>query len=249
MSKEKISSSYMEEMKKIHADKPYRDFPNVIITGAANKDSIGESIVNTLLESEKIGSLKKVFSDVRSSDFVFSGIDTLIMCHGALHMDWLEDAPEEKIKEVLDVNLYGSIRLVKQFVNQTINENWRKQIISIGSMAYRNVLNGSSAYCASKAGLAHFMKCAAWELAPKGYDVFSIHPSNTEGTPMAEETIKGLMRYRDLTRQEAEGYWSAVLPKENWLQTKDISDLVKFLLLENSEYLSGTNIDLGGGQR
>jgi ketoreductase len=116
-------------------------------------------------------------------------------------------------------------------------------------MAYKAVLNGSSPYCAAKAGLAHFARCLAWELAPKAFDVFCVHPSNTKGTPMTEETIKGLMRYRGLDRKEAEAYWGAVLPKWQWLLPENIADLVSFLVSGKAEYLSGANLDMAGGQR
>ena len=77
----------------------------------------------------------------------------------------------------------------------------------------------------------------------------SINPSNTEGTPMTEETIKGLMRYRGLDREQAENYWGAILPKHKWLQPNEIADICSFFVSGKSNYMSGTQIDLSGGQR
>jgi NAD(P)-dependent dehydrogenase (short-subunit alcohol dehydrogenase family) len=171
------------------------------------------------------------------------------MSHGANHLDWVEDAPIDKNNNTIDVNLKGSINLAQRFVRGTIDRPYKKTIIAIGSMAYRSVLNGSAAYCASKAGLAMFMRCLAWELAPKGFGVYTIHPSNTLGAPMSEETIVGLMRYRGLSREEARDYWGASLPKKQWLTPENISDMVNFILSGKAEYLSGSNIELPGGQR
>ena len=250
MSKDAISRSYMETMKNEHASKPYKEKPRIVINGAEKRGSIGEAIYNRLYDSVKVDDIFRLSGDVRDEEYAFNPeIDVLIMCHGTLHIDWLENAPYEKVKEVIDVNLTGSINLIQQFVRDTINAPHKKKIISIGSMAYRNVLNGSAAYCASKAGLAHYIRCAAWELAPKGYDVYCVHPSNTEGAPMSEATIKGIMRYRNLDRAAAEAYWGAVLPREHWLQPQDVAEIVKFLVEGNSAYLSGSQIDLGGGQR
>jgi len=250
MSKDAISRSYMEAMKAEHAVKPYRNIHRVTINGTGREGSIGKAIVEKLWKSEKVNAVHEMIGDVRDDTIVFDPeIDVLVMCHGAVHMDWLENAPSQKVREVIDVNLTGSINLIQSFVRDTINAPHKKKIISIGSMAYRNVLNGSAAYCASKAGLAHYIRCAAWELAPKGYDVYCVHPSNTEGAPMSEDTIQGLMRYRGLDRAAAEAYWGAVLPRENWLQPDDIADMVMFLIGGNSAYLSGAQIDLIGGQR
>lgn len=244
MSKAEVSGDYLQELRRLHGWKQPSNEPLIFLTGAKNEGSIGNEIAGRFPHS-----VVKSNNDVRSHSFNFMDFSALIMCHGQLHLDWIEDAPEEKIKEVLEVNLFGSIRLVQQFVQQTIASGTRKKIISIGSMAHRNVLGGSAAYCASKAGLAHFMKCAAFELTPKGFEVFCIHPTNVEGTPMAEETIAGLMRYRSMERKMAEDYWSTGLLRERWLNAKDIADLVEFIIHGNSNYLSGSNIELAGGHR
>lgn len=243
MNKAEVSASYMERMKAEHTSKPYPTNPLILITGTSRSGSIGEEI------AARFEKIRRLEGDVRDGEFDFEGAGALILCHGAVHMDWLEDAPEHKIREVIDVNLTGSIRMIRNFVRATLHAPYRKRIISIGSMAHRAVLNGSAPYCASKAGLAHFIRCAAWELAPKGYDVYAVHPSNTEGAPMSEDTIRGLMRYRNLSRAEAEAYWGAVLPRERWLNTGDIADLVEFLVRGNSAYLSGAQLELAGGQR
>jgi 2,3-dihydro-2,3-dihydroxybenzoate dehydrogenase len=164
-------------------------------------------------------------------------------------MDWFEDAPMDAVENVFAVNLTGSYRAAQAFVRDTIGSPYRKKIIFIGSMAYKSVLNGSAAYCASKAGLSMLVKCMAWELAPKGYDVYIIHPSNVDGAPMARDTIDGLMRYRGISKEEAEAYWGDSYLRGRSLTIEEIAETVRFLLRGRSEFLSGTDIDLGGGQR
>jgi NAD(P)-dependent dehydrogenase (short-subunit alcohol dehydrogenase family) len=116
-------------------------------------------------------------------------------------------------------------------------------------MAYNKVLNGSSIYCASKAAMAHFVRCIAWELGPKAYDVFAIHPSNVLDAPMSEETIQGLMRYRNMSRAAAEAYWNDGTFRDQPLTKWEIADLVSFLFTPASAYLSGTQLELAGGAR
>jgi acetoacetyl-CoA reductase/3-oxoacyl-[acyl-carrier protein] reductase len=171
------------------------------------------------------------------------------MCHGVSHLDWMEDAPFEKVKEIFDVNLFGVYNVAQAFVRDTLHNAMRKRIIIIGSMAHRAVLNGSAAYCASKAGVAHLARCLAWELAPKGYDVYTIHPSNTLGTPMSHDTIQGLERYRALSHDDALSYWNDSKIRKRSLTVDEIADLVYFLLYSQTGYLSGAQLELGGGQR
>lgn len=190
-------------------------------------------------------------SDHNSSRLIsdFENSDILVVNHGQTHLDWIENQPIFKIIEVVENSLTSQMILLKKYVEKTIEKPYIKTVIFIGSMAHQAVLNGSSPYCAAKAGLNHFVRCASWELAPKGYRIFIINPSNVQDAPMSEETIKGLMRYRDLTRHEAESYWSDSCLLGNFLTKGEIAEICYNLTQENFKYLSGSPINLSGGQR
>lgn len=251
MSKATIASNYIEQQKDEHGAKGFPTYRRVLLTGAERDMSIGQAIGRRLIsEGMDVRLPSKAEMDIREGfNHEISRGDTLICCHGLTHLDWIEDQDNDRIQEVIDVNLTGTIKLVSDWVDATILDPHKKYIVLTGSMAAFNVLNASAPYCAAKAGLAHFVKCIAWELAPKGYTVFGIHPSNTEGAPMTEDTIQGLMRYRGIQRWEAEAYWGAVLPKTKWLQPEDIAETVAWLISGKADYLSGANIPLAGGQR
>lgn len=245
MTKEAISKSYMDAQKILHSGKQTPPLIErlIAVTGAAKEGSIGEAI------KERFTAKSFDIEDVRDGEYDFTGFTDLVMCHGYTYMDWLEEVPDEEAENIININLYGSIRVIKQFVNQTIDEPFRKKIISIGSMAYNHVLNGSAAYCASKAGLNHYIRCAAWELAPKAYDVYCINPSNVLDSPMTRDTINHLMNYRQLTLEQALEYWGANNPRTVFLTKNEIVDTVQHLLFVDKGYLSGNPIDLAGGQR
>ena len=244
MSKESISKSYMDEQKKLHGEKKTPYDRVIAITGASRTGSIGESIYDANENSAKIYDENVILDHID-----FRGHTDLIMCHGYTYMDWLEEMDNSEMERIINVNLIGSIRMIKQFVIDTIDAPYRKKIISIGSMAYKAVLNGSAAYCASKAGLNHYIRCAAWELAPKGYDVYCINPSNVLDAPMTRDTINHLMNYRELTMEEALEYWGANNPRMIFLTKAEIVCLVQHLLYTDKGYMSGAPIDLAGGQR
>jgi len=243
-----ISAGYLTELRQKHGHKKLPVGLHVLLTGDSKPGSIGEYIRLALTKHQAHVESSNI--DVRHYiRLPPEKYNTLIMAHGAMHLDWLEVAPMEALENVVNVNLTGTIRLVQAFVRSTLDNPTRKTIIGIGSMAHKAILNGSAAYCASKAGMVKFLQCAAWELAPKGYDVYIINPSNTAGTPMTEQTVRGLMRYRDMTREQAEEYWNDSPLREQILQPQEISDLVLFLLSGRAPYLSGACLDLGGGQR
>lgn len=252
--KAEVSSSYLEATKAKYAGAClYPVVANVLLTGAKNEDSIGEAISTSLINRDHRVTIFP--DDVRGdpfghpSDYNFKGYSALVMCHGVMHLDWFEDMPLDRAYEIVSVNLLGTIHMVQHFVHETLDTLKRKTIISIGSMAYTKVLNGSAVYCASKAGAAHLMKCLAWELAPKGYDVYSIHPSNVADTPMETETITRLSRYRNLSIPEATAYWKDGMLRPMLLQKSEITGLVIDLIEGKYPYMSGSNIELAGGAR
>lgn len=188
-------------------------------------------------------------SDIPAGWAIDAETDALITCCGETYLDWIENMNDGEISEIITNTLHAPIVYTRQFVRQTLPTEGRKTIIYIGSMAYNRVLNASSVYCAAKAGLAHFARCMAWELAPKGYDVYTIHPSNVEDTPMSEHTITEIMNYRDLSRDEAERYWRSAQLRPRMLQKDDIAKLVSALLGGEYGYASGSQIELSGGAR
>lgn len=250
--KSTISKSYLNLQAQLHVGKNLRLPLRVVITGDLRKNSIGEVIRNEIKSHSWASSVIKSYPyDVRESvpESFFADTNTLILCHGVTRLDWFEFCPIDKAKEIIDVNLFGSINVIQTFVKGTIDNQFHKRIIIIGSMAHNKVLNGSAVYCASKAGLAHLARCLAWELAPKAYDVFCIHPSNVQGTPMSQETIEGLERYRFMTPEQAASYWNDSPIREKILTPQEIAKLVVFLLDKHSSYLSGCQLELSGGQR
>lgn len=258
MNKLSIGSSYIDAMKEEHQWKrPPTERHAVLIGSHAN--NIGGAIAKRLQKDGfKIQqfSLETTGTDATSPASVkglmkgaAAGADTLILNQGFTYLDWIERQPLEKIQQSIEVNLTSPILCCAEFVKNTIDLSYKKHIVIIGSMGGKAVLNGSSPYCAAKAGLIHFAKCIGWELAPKGYDVFVVNPSNVENAPMSKETIKGLERYLGLTPEEAKDYWGAILPRKDWLQMTDIAKIVSWLVSGEAAYLSGSSIDLTGGQR
>lgn len=253
--KDAIAASYCREMMQRHAEKPMPAPRHAIVVGV-DPGNIGDAIAARLLKDGiNVWACNKSTVDVRQPKSVSYALnrqkdcDTLILCNGITHLDWIEDQPPDVVEDVISATLTGSIIATSGFVRHTLHKPFHKHLVFIGSMAYNHVLNASAPYCAAKAGLAHFTRCMGWELAPKGYSVFCVHPSNTEGTPMTEETIRGLMRYRRLTRVQAEAYWGAVNVQPRWLQASDVAETVSHLVSGRARYLTGTNLELSGGQR
>lgn len=261
--KDEVAGAYAEATKEQFGDLRRMDYGRSALVIGADEANIGGCIADALDKSGRFGAgddygfvqrLHKGTLDASDPDNVatldLSSFDTLVLANGFSSLDWLENAPLETIAASLNDNLLASQLMTQKFVNDTLGKPWVKDIVFIGSMAHRAILNGSSYYCAAKAGLAHFARCAAWELTPKGYRVFSVHPSNTAGTPMTEKTIEGIERYRGIDHESAENYWGAINLMPRWLAPQDIGEVVLWLVTNPAaEYLAGSDIELKAGQR
>lgn len=255
MFKEEISSSYINAMKSIHGHKEHSLDKVATVTGVS-PNNIGEAIIQRF----KVGRIPSYQIEEKSFDLtnnhdiermgnILSLSNVLVLCHGHTHLDWIENQSIKNVDRVLNASLVSHIKIVSQFVINTIDSDERKVIIIIGSMAASAVLNASAPYCAAKAGLQHFVKCIAWELAPKGYDVYLINPSNVADSPMSDATMLGLQRYRGMTKEQAHAYWSAGNPRNEFLSKDEIAELTYTLATGKFPYLSGTPLNMGGGQR
>ena len=254
--KSAISNGYIQDCLDRYGDLMHRNTEESVVTILGARDgNIGGTIAYKLKQEgyKDVVCIDRVQHalDDNSSDLwhLYRQTDILIMCQGYTHIDWIENQSYKSIKQQLNDSLFTHMWQTNQFVQTTLDQPYKKTIVYIGSMAYRNILNGSSVYCAAKAGLNMFARCMAWELAPKGYDVYVIHPGNVKNTPMADHTMKELQRYRGMTSLEAQLYWNTGNPRNTILSADDIATLVSEICDDKLTYTAGNPIDLTGGQR
>lgn len=110
-------------------------------------------------------------------------------------------------------------------------------IVNFSSLAARDGGGpGASLYATAKGAVMTFTRSMAKELGPKGIRVNALAPGTIAtsfhdrfNTPENRERMKG------------------VYPLRREGDTEDVADLVLFLASKESDYLTGTNIDINGG--
>lgn len=221
----------------------------VVIVGSDGESNVGAMTARNvaIADGKVIEGDKHSFAWSGYLDAVKQATD-LVVCAASVHLDWIENTDYSEIDTVVHNSLVVPMWCVAEFAKANMRHNHRKHIVLVGSMAHRQVLNGSSAYCASKAGLAHFARCAAWELTPKGFTIGVVHPGNIEGTRMTEETIEGIAEYRNLDLDDARQYWASTKLTETWLTPDQVASEIMFLLTSNP-HKSGAQVEMGGGMR
>jgi NAD(P)-dependent dehydrogenase (short-subunit alcohol dehydrogenase family) len=224
--------------------KSYADPKKKIIRvhGAA-KGNIGEEIIE-YLKSKGHG-----IAGAQTGTSPTSIVDTMVYCNGYTELEWIGDIKPDSLHHTMDSNFSSIVSSIEDFVAATKYNKEVRRIIIIGSMAHNNVLNGSSVYCATKAAINQYAKCAAYELAKYGYLVTVINPGNVLDTPMTTKVKEQLCILHDLNPHDAEDYWGKVNNLGEFITKKDIAKIVEFLLKPEARFLSGSSLDLRGSNR
>ena len=135
----------------------------------------------------------------------------------------------------LELNIKSTFSIIKEIVPLMIENKYGK-IISLGSLAADKPNSEWSHYITSKAALVGFTRSLALELAPKGIRVNLVTPSlvSTELTADVPEKIKLLT--------------AAQTPLRRLALVNDVANAICFLASEKSNFITGENIRVNGGQ-
>ena len=149
----------------------------------------------------------------------------------------LERYTDERWNRVIDINLNGIFATVRAAARH-MRPQGSGHIIVTTSLAAQKVEPAiGSAYMAAKAGAAHFMRCAALELAGFGITVNAIAPGF-----LVTNIGGGHAHNPDLQAAIAKD-----IPMKRVGQPDDIKGLALFLASPASAYITGQEIQLDGG--
>ncbi|WP_020502260.1 SDR family NAD(P)-dependent oxidoreductase [Sciscionella marina] len=140
----------------------------------------------------------------------------------------LADTTDEEFDRVIDVNLRGTFRLIREF-GARMHERGRGSIIVFSSFRAQFVEPGQGVYAATKAGVAQLARAAAAEFGPGGVRVNAVAPGPFE-TPLTEQI-----------KDDPEWY-SAYADKtalRRWGKPEEIVGTVLYLASDAGSYVTG----------
>ena len=220
-----------------------KDGFNVIIHFNKNKkvaeqikneiESIGQKaccISANILDENEIKEL------VSKSNRTFGKIDVIANCAAVViptikFMDLVWDDYSKQ----MDISI-KSIFTIIQAVLPSMIENGYGKIINIGSLSTEKPNSDWSHYITAKSALIGLTKSLAFELGPKGIRVNMVTPSlvNTDLTSDIPEKIKLLT--------------ASQTPLRRLALARDVANTISFLASDKSDFLTGENIRVNGGQ-
>jgi 3-oxoacyl-[acyl-carrier protein] reductase len=161
-------------------------------------------------------------------------IDHVVNNAGITRDNLLMRMKEEDWDAVLAVNLKGIFNLSKAVVRHMISNRYGR-IVNISSVVGLMGNAGQANYAASKAGVIGFTKSLAREVAPRGITVNAVAPGYI-ATAMTESL--------PVTAKES---FVNIIPMKKFGDPEDVAHAVKFLLSEESAYITGQVISVNGG--
>lgn len=165
----------------------------------------------------------------------YGHIDVLVNNAGITHDSSLKKMTPEQWQEVIDANLTSVYNMTRHVLPCMLEREYGR-IISISSINGRKGEFGQCNYAASKAALFGFSKSLAQEVAKKGITVNTVSPGYIETSMlmgMKEDVLKTII---------------GQIPLGRLGRPEEIAHTVAFLASPESTFITGTNIDVNGGQ-
>jgi SDR family mycofactocin-dependent oxidoreductase len=172
----------------------------------------------------------------------WGGLDAAIAAAGVIAggvPGW--EVPAGQEQAVLDINLGGVLTLARVAVPALLRrpEPRRGRFLAVASAAATRGLPMLAAYCASKAGVAGFIRALAAELGGTGVTANAVSPGST-ATPILDESA----RLYDLP---AAGAFAAQQPAGRLLAPGEIAAVLAFLAGPGSSAMTGAIVPADGG--
>ena len=204
-----------------------------------------EDVIDTKTEIEKNGvkvlSIKGDVSKFEDCEtFVkkvideYGKIDVLVNNAGITKDNLLMRMKKEDFEDVININLIGTFNVTKNVINYMVKAH-SGRIINISSVVGISGNSGQTNYSASKAGIIGFTKSLAKEVASRNILVNAIAPGfiQTDMTNILKDEIKNEI--------------AKSIPLKRMGSSQDVANVVKFLVSEDSSYITGQVIHVDGG--
>ena len=195
---------------------------------------IEEKNVNCFLVYGDISKFEDCENIAKQANDEFGRIDVLVNNAGITRDGLIMRMKKEDFESVIDTNLTGTFNMTRNVVPFMIKQK-NGRIINLSSVVGITGNAGQTNYSASKAGVIGFTKSLAKEVASRNILVNAIAPGFIE---------------TDMTKVLSDNVKEAILnqiPLKRMGEAKEVAKLVKFLVSDDSKYITGQVINVDGG--
>ena len=163
-------------------------------------------------------------------------IDILVNNAGIIHRAPLAEFPEQKWRDVLDVNLTAPFLLAQSVAGGMVERGWGR-VINISSIMGQIGRATIPAYVSSKHGLIGLTRTLAVELGPHGVTVNAINPgyfaTEFNAPLIADKEFDAMVKGRT--------------PLGRWGDPAELAGAAVFLASDAGGYVNGASLTVDGG--
>ncbi len=183
-----------------------------------------------------IASADEVRDMVKRTRDAFAAVHILVHAAGVLRPTRIVDIEEDEWDLVVNVSLKGAYLCTRAVLPAMKEAGWGR-IINFSSTAGKTVSTlGGPHYTAAKTGLLGLTRAVAKEVARDGITVNAVCPGLVD-TEMVRAAID-----EDRVKAYAEGF-----PIQRAGEPWEVAELVAFLASDKAAYITGSSLDINGG--
>jgi len=181
----------------------------------------------------------------------FGRIDIVVANAGTFSHAPAWELSDDQWQDVVDVNLTGVWRTIKACVPSMIALGRGGAVVLTSSVTGLHGYANIASYAAAKHGVNGLMRTLANELGPHGIRVNSVCPGLINTDMMMNDEIYALFRpdVANPTLEDArEAFRAKQLLPMDWLEPRDVSNAIAFLVSEEARAITGVALPVDGGQ-
>jgi len=218
------------------------DFSGKVVLVVGDTRGIGKSVVEKFSLSGAdvfgINSLNCDISNKKDIDIYFEdleSVDILVNVAAINYTKTIENISFEEWDKVLNVNLRGYFYITKK-VLEIMSDGGK--IVNVSSIAgrHRSLVSGVH-YTSSKAGIIGLTKQIAYEVGSRNINVNCVCPS---------QTLTDMLK-KSMTKEQQKEL-SESIPLKRIAKVEEQVNPIMFLCSEEASYITGTTLDVNGGQ-
>lgn len=162
-------------------------------------------------------------------------IDGLVYLPGSINLKPFKMLREDNFRDDFEINLLGAVKAIKKY-EQNLKDSGNASVVMFSTVAVQQGLSFHASISAAKGAVEGFIRSMAAEYAPD-IRFNAIAPSIVD-TPLA----KNLLRNDKQKKRSEERH-----PMKRIGEPKDIAAAAKFLLSDESSWMTGQIIHIDGG--